>query len=278
MRKFILSLPARLQVIFVPASVIILAFTIASLFGKLFDEQQLQANADLISSVYEVMGTIYAILLTFTLWGVWQNYTKAETAVQQEAYAILDLIHVIEASPRWESMRLRETVLSYLEGVVSCEWGYLKDMKSQIMHLRERSHHASMKIVQVVQGITPEGSRETAIFSQALILLDNWLDARRTRILMAYGNTAKSLWPLLVTGAFVLFAFHGLFVAQTLGIWITLLAGTSLVIGLTFYLIFTLDCPFTGTPSIDSEPFQLALNILENPTKSVHAESGAMLA
>ena len=278
MRTFILSLPARLQVIFVPATVIILAFAIASLFGKLFDEQQLQANADLISSVYEVMGTIYAILLTFTLWGVWQNYTKAESAVQEEAYSMLDLIHMVEASPRWESMHFREAVLSYLEGVVSCEWDYLRDMKSQIMHLREHSHPASIKIVQVVQGIHPEGPRETAIFSQVLTLLDNWMDARRTRILMAYGNTAKSIWPLLVTGAFVLFAFHGLFVAQTLGIWVTMLAGTSLVIGLAFYLIFTLDCPFTGTPSIDSQPFQLAVNILKRPAQSVHTESGAMLA
>jgi hypothetical protein len=37
-----------------------------------------------------------------------------------------------------------------------------------------------------------------------------------------------------------------------------------LVIGLTFYLIFALDSPFDGSLSIDSEPFELVINILED--------------
>jgi hypothetical protein len=114
-----------------------------------------------------------------------------------------------------------------------------------------------------VQNIAPQGEREVAIFSEVLRLLDNWLDSRRLRILIAHGNTARSIWPLLLIGALVLFAFHGLFVAQTMGIWITLLGGSALVIGLAFYLIFTLDCPFSGEPSVDVEPFTLIVGLLK---------------
>ncbi len=252
MRAFLLSFPARLQVFIVTGATMASAFAIATFISLFFDVGHLKANTDLISSVYQVMGTIYAILLTFTLWGVWQAYTNAEAAVQKESYALLDLVHVFESSPRWEHFGIRKAALKYLEGVIQQEWSLLKDMTSSVINLREQSHFTTVEIVQAVQNINPEGEREFTVFAQALRIMENWMDARRTRILTAYGNTAKALWPLLLIGALVLFAFHGLFVAETLGIWVALLAGTSLVIGLTFYLIFTLDCPFAGVPSIDS--------------------------
>lgn len=262
MRPFLLSFPLKLQIILVTGSTVIIAFVIALICSRFFDLSQLKVNTDLISSVYQVMGTVYAVLITFTLWGVWQSYTEADISVQKEAYALLDLVHIIEASPRWKKFNIRETVLSYSKNVVEQEWKTLKDITNAVINLREQNHSTSIKIIQAVQDIIPEGERELTIFAQTLTLLNHWLDARRTRILIARGNSAKALWPLLLTGAFVIFAFHGLFVAQTSGIWTILLAGISLVIGLTFYLIFTLDCPFAGFPCIDSEPFNLAIYLL----------------
>lgn len=264
MRARLLALPVRIQVYIVTGSTVAAAFAIAMFFSLFFEVGHLKDNTDLISAVYQVMGTIYAILLTFTLWGVWQAYTNAEAAVQKESYALLDLVHVFDAAERWKEIGLRRAALQYLEAVVKEEWVQLKDMSNNVINLRDQCRGSTLKIIQAVQSVNPEGEREMTVYAQALRIMENWLDARRTRILTAYGNTAKALWPLLLTGAFVLFAFHGLFVAETLGIWATLLAGTALVIGLTFYLIFTLDCPFAGVPCIDSEPFELAIHLLKN--------------
>jgi hypothetical protein len=267
MRSFLISLPLKLQLAIIVFSTMAIALIIALLTSSLFDLQQLKTNTDLISSVYQVMGTIYAILLTFTLWGVWQNYTEANNSVQREANALLDLVHIVEASPRWSKYNISETASIYANWVVKTEWATLKIITNDDINIHERDHSASRKITQLIQSITPEDEREFTIFSQTLTLLNKWLDARRTRILIARGNSAQSLWPLLLTGAFVLFAYHGLFVAETLGIWVALLSGVSLVIGLTFYLIYTLDCPFAGYPCIDSEPFRLAMNLLNQHNK-----------
>jgi len=264
MRSLLLSFPTKIQIILIVGLTIAAAFSTALICGMFFDIDQLKTNTDLISSVYQVMGTIYAILLTFTLWGVWQNYSDAAASVQNEAYALLDLVHVVEATSQWTNMDIRHAALIYAERVVKQEWTTLKDITNDVINIREESHSNSVEIIQMVQAIHPEGARELTIFSHALTVLNDWLDARRTRLLIARGNSAKALWPLLLTGAFVLFAFHGLFVAETVGIWITLLAGTSLVIGLTFYLIFSLDCPFAGVLSIDSEPFCLAIRLLKD--------------
>jgi len=263
MRLFLASLNGKYQAILIICLTIVIAFTLAMISSRFFDEIQLTSNTDLISSIYQVMGTIYAILITFTLWGVWQNFTSADTSVQNEAYALLDLVHILEASPTWENGNIRNAVLAYVTLVVTQEWAMLKTLTNTTINLRENNNSSAMQVIHAVQNIIPNNERDSILFGQALTILNRWLDARRTRLLIARGNSAQALWPLLFTGAFVLFAFHGLFVAKTIGIWATLLFGTALVIGVTFYLIFTLDCPFEGSLSIDSEPFVLAMNILK---------------
>jgi hypothetical protein len=131
-----------------------------------------------------------------------------------------------------------------------------------------------VRIVHLVQSIKPSNPREVAIFSQSLSLLSAWLDARRVRILMAKGNTARALWPLLVTGAVFLFSFHGLFTASTMGLWILLLLCLSAVVGLSFYLIFSLDCPYAGKLCVDVGPFYWAISSLQNyaPHDLMHDE------
>jgi hypothetical protein len=262
MRSVLLSLPAKLQIITVVGVTMIVAFIVAGLSGAFFELAQLKTNTDLISSVYEVMGTVYAILLTFTLWGVWQSYTETDAAVQNETFALLDLVHIVETSTQWTNLHIREIALTYVRGVINKEWGSMKNITNSVINIREHSQSPCMKIVHAIQSIQPDAGKDLTVFSHALTLLASWLDARRSRLLMARGNKANALWPLLLVGAIVLFSFHGLFVTETVGIWIILLTGISLVIGLTFYLIFTLDCPFAGSPSIDSEPFQLAVELL----------------
>lgn len=264
MRRFLLGLPEHFQAVLFIAFTILVAFLSAYVCSLFFDTDQLAANSALISAVYQVMGTIYAILLTFTLWGVWQNFSSATTSVQNEAYSLLDLVHTIEASTDWQEINIRLVALTYATEVAQKEWPKLKNYTNSVINQREYTHPACMEVVRAVQRITPQNEKDSALFTQTLNLLANWLNARRSRMLIARGNSAKALWPLLLTGAVVLFAFHGLFVAQTVGIWATLLFGTALVIGLTFYLIFSLDCPFAGSLCIDAEPFELAINILKS--------------
>ena len=110
--------------------------------------------------------------------------------------------------------------------------------------------------ISAVQFLAPANARETAVFEQALVVLNSWLDARRKRLQSASGGSAAALWPLLLAGAIVLFAFHGLFVAKSTEVWAALLLGLSSVVGLAFYLIFSLDSPFTGSLSAHVGPFQ----------------------
>src|ERR1700722_18107326 len=111
MRLFLLSLRPAYQIIFIIGLTVVLAFLAAIVCGMFFDVHQLEGSIDLSSSVYQVLGTVYAILLTFTLWGVWQKFNDASSSVQQEAYSLLDLVNIIEASPNWKNIDIRSTSL-----------------------------------------------------------------------------------------------------------------------------------------------------------------------
>lgn len=267
MRTRLLSLSAIWQTTIIVGSTVGLAFIIAYSLSLFFDTHQLEANTDLSATVYQVLGTIYAILLTFTLWGVWQNFSLADASVQNEAYTLLDLVHMLEGVTSWEHIQIRSAALTYTQLVLEKEWPHLKNMTDDYINIQEANNCKPMQLVYLIQEITPSTERENIIFNQALTLLANWLDARRQRLLAARGNSAKALWPLLIAGAFVLFSFHGLFVAKTIGIWCALLFGVSLIIGITFYLIFILDCPFSGYFCIDVEPFKYAFNVLKAKRK-----------
>jgi hypothetical protein len=265
MRSLMLSLSPKLQKFYITLATIFFAFIIANISRQFFNAEDLARNTDLITSTYQVLGTIYAILITFTLWSVWQNYAKADEAVQNEAYTLLDLVHILESCDNWKKSNIRAIAFSYTNEVLHQEWPMLRSVSNKTIITSLSCRKKAMEVIRCVQIIVPNGEREDALYSQALTLLSNWLDARRTRVLIAKGNSANALWPLLLTGALVLFACHGLFVVRNEGIWNMLLAGFSVVIGITFYLIFTFDSPFSGSPSIGSEPFELAANYLMNP-------------
>jgi hypothetical protein len=262
MRSFLLSLPEKLQIVVVVITTIIVAFVSAIIVRQFFDVHQLESNLSLITSVYTVLGTLYAVLLAFSVTGVWQDFSKALMYVQKEADALTDLVHMVDAIDEKKQLNFRSLALAYAAVVVNVEWPTLADMSNNFLSVHEASHNASLILMQAILAIKPENERQQIIFAQALSLLNNWEDARRTRIMLARGDSAKALWPLLIAGGVILFAFHGLFITASTGIWAGLLLGLSFTIGLAFYLIFTLDCPFTGIPKVEPAPFTWVLDIL----------------
>ena len=257
LRPFLLSLPERLQIVVIVGVTVIAAFAVAIATRALFDFPRLVADTQLTTAVYGVLGTIYAVLLAFTISGVWQNFNRAAATVQTEADALSGLVHIIDAFPADQPQIIRSLIFSYAQ-LVLAEWEALAVVARRQGLAQDLSLEVTA-LINSIQALKPINARETAVFGQALVMLNAWLDARRNRLQSANGGYAEALWPLLIGGSLVLFAFHGLIVAKSLEVWGALLLGLSLVVGLSFYLIFSLDSPFTGSLSAHAGPFQWLL-------------------
>jgi hypothetical protein len=258
MRSFILTLPAKLQPVVIIGSTIVAAFVVSLLTRAFFNAKQLELDGALTSSVYGTLGTLYAVLIAFVVSGVWQSFSNAGTAVNSEANSLADLVLVTNSISVERGGKTREAAQAYVQSVID-RWDLLERATRNNQPAEEINLDTSILLVRSILAIKPDGAREIELYAQALDLTAVWLDARRTRLRSARGNTAGALWGLLIAGAFVLFAFHGLFVTHAWVVWAVLLLGFSLIVGLAFYLIFSLDSPFTGSLSARPEPFQWLL-------------------
>jgi hypothetical protein len=254
MRSYILSLPAKVQPVVIISSTVVAAFVVSLLTRMFFNLQQLELDSALTSSVYGTLGTTYAVLVAFVVSGVWQSFSTAKTAVNSEANALADLLLVIGSISAERTGRTRASAKAYVQSVIE-RWDLLERATRDKRPAEEINLDTSLALVRSVLAIKPGDACELVLYAQALDLTGIWLDGRRTRLRSARGNTAGALWGLLIAGAFVLFAFHGLFVTHAWVVWAVLLLGYSLIVGLAFYLIFSLDSPFTGRLSAGPEPF-----------------------
>ncbi len=262
MRSYILSLPAKLQPIVIIGSTVVAAFIVSFLTRTFFSDQQLALDNGLTTSVYGTLGTTYAVLIAFVVSGVWQSFSDAGSAVKREANALTDLTFVVGSFSDETSARIRESARAYVKGVVE-RWDLLALAARNNVPTEEINLDTSCALVAAILDIKPADAREVELYGQSLDLLGLWLDARRARLRSAEGNTAGALWGLLIAGAFVLFAFHGMFVTHAWVVWAVLLLGFSFVVGLAFYLIFSLDSPFTGRLSAGPGPFVWLLKEFE---------------
>ncbi len=264
MRSFILSLPVKLQPVVVIGSTILASFAVSSLMRLFFSGQQVALDNGLITSVYGTLGTTYAVLIAFVVSGVWQNFSDADNAVKGEANALTDLILLINSFSGEKNRHIRESARVYVHSVVE-RWDLLARAGCNNTPAEEINLDTSSALVAAILSIRPGDAREIELYGQALDLMGIWLDARRSRLRSAKGNTAGALWGLLIAGGFVLFAFHGMFVTHVWTVWAVLLLGLSFVLGLAFYLIFSLDSPFVGKISAGPAPFLWLLRDFDQP-------------
>ena len=262
MRSYILSLPSALQPVFIIGSTVAAAFAVSLITRSFFSVQQLEADMGLTSAVYGTLGTIYAVLIAFVVSGVWQTFSNAGAAVSCEADALTDMVFILSRLPSEKTAETRGVARAYVQSVVE-RWNDLIRATVRNEQPEEITLDTSSALTRSVMAIQPGNEREQIIYAEALRLMATWLDARRNRLRSARGDTAKALWGLLITGAFVLFAFHGMFVTHIWAVWAGLLLGLSLIVGLSFYLIFSLDSPFTGGLSAGPEPFQWLLQAFD---------------
>jgi hypothetical protein len=253
-RLFLLLLPGKLRAAIILGATMTSAFAAAIATRTLFDINQLVADIELTRSVYGVLGTMYGILLAFAISGIWEKYKAAVVSVHAETDALLGIGYILGASPTEQTKEIRSKALAYAKLVVD-EWHMLGEVARREVAPMDLSYDAAMALLHAVQSLKPSNDRETVVFEQAIVTANDWLDARRKRLQSAIGGNAAAIWPLLISGALVLFAFYGLFVAKSTEVWAALLIGLSLVVGISFALIFSLDHPFTGR-SIHAGPFR----------------------
>jgi hypothetical protein len=235
----------------------LLASVAISLIGllvvrKLAPANWLHANNEVAGNYLQTIGTIYAVLLAFVVFVVWQQHNEARCAVEAEANELSDLYRVTHALPN--SQRALDCIVAYGRSVVDEEWPAMgRGVASP------KTDSALKDVWQAILAISLKTNVEEALYSEALARFNDLSDARSHRLFCSLLRLPPSLWVLLMTngclvvGSMWIFGLASFFAHALMTI---ALAGS---IAFILFLVADLDNPFWGSWVLQPHAFQRVL-------------------
>lgn len=236
----------------------------ASVAGLAFVRSRVARNDlithnDVAGPILAIIGTILAVMMSFMVLGVWQEYDGAAQVVQSEAGALSDIHHLADGFPNPFRNRIKAKVDKYIELVINVEWN---DMKRGGESLE--AHNTAYEIESLISRFRPATMNEVNLHSAALALAQQFLDARRLRIHDNEQSIPSLLWAGMLFIGFVTIVFSYYFRVERPAAQYVMVIALACVITLTFTILAELDLPFRGNVSISSISFQRAYNTIHN--------------
>jgi hypothetical protein len=204
-RAWLESLPVLLD-----AAIFLGGFTVATMLAglglaKIVPHDVRREHNDLAGFILAVIGIVYAVLLAFVAFGVWQRFDQAESRVYDEA-GMLTIVYRDASSFGLQSRRLRGDIRDYARTVAREEWATMASGGS--------SQRARAQIETVDREIRdlPATTRPLQnIQAQMLSSIEESLVDRDARLSMSATGVNGVMWIVLVLGAMLTVGFTYLF-------------------------------------------------------------------
>ncbi len=194
-----------------------------------------------------IIGTAYAVLLSFVVVVVWQEYDASDTVVSTEAGAVADLHRLSDALPEPLGTTLKRELDDYTRLMIAVEWPAMRHGGWS-----PEAQHLSRVITAQIGSAIPHNAAQQNALALALNVDRTMLDARRQRLHDNATGIPLILWATLWSVAVVTLGFSYLFGMENVRIQLMMTAALTITIALMFVLIAELDYPFRGDTSISA--------------------------
>jgi len=212
----------------------------------------LRANNEVAGNYLQTLGTIYAVLLAFVVFVVWQQHNETRCAVENEANKLSDLYRIMQALPG--TQRVQDCVRTYGRVVVDEEWADMARGRCSW-----RAGQALEDVWQALQGVEPGGGREEALYAEALARFNDLSDGRSHRLYCSLLRLPPSLWVLLLTNGGLVVGSMWIFGLESFGAHALMTVALAGSIAFILFLVADMDNPFWGAWQVGPEAFERAL-------------------
>lgn len=205
---------------------------------------------DVAGPIIGTAGTILAVVLSFMVVVVWQEYDTSAANVQREASAIADLHHLALGLPAPLRGVLQRDLDRYTDLIVSDEWPLMQHGKRSVL-----AHMLAYDVERDIVTYVPNTPHLETLQARALDLVQIFADARRQRLFDNDQGIPPFMWVSMLLLSAVTIAFTYLFRVDNLRAHLAMTVGLSAIVALIFVLIAELDYPFRGDISISPAAF-----------------------
>ena len=203
------------------------------------------------------IGTIYAVLLAFIVFVVWNRYNEAQAAVEQEANNIQDLFRISLALSDPTRGELCVAIERYLAKVTEAGWqamarGEALDSVDSLVN----------RIWQLLAEYAPDAGRDQVLYEAALDRFDRLNELRNERLVRGRTHLSSPMEGLILLGGLLTVGSMTLFRLDSAvpHVVMTLLLAT--MVFAVLFLIHQLDQPFDGLQQVSAGPLRLVLRMI----------------
>jgi hypothetical protein len=215
-----------------------------------------ERHNDLPVPIFQTAGTIYAVLLAFSVIAVWQGYGAAKDNVAEEASTLTTLYRQTNGLPDPQQLLLRGLLREYTQAVIVDEW----PIQAETGGASPLARKALGDIYRAYRSVDPKvaASPIGVEFLQTMRIV---AADRNRRTLEASETLPAVLWiGLLVGGAIVIGMTFLLYTEATYPhILSSVLLAT--LIGTLLFITLVLHRPFEGPLAIPPDSFRHSLAV-----------------
>jgi Protein of unknown function (DUF4239) len=261
---FLVSLPLWALIALIVVLPTAVAMVAQALIHKRVGVERLAQNNEIAGFKFATVGVIYAVLLGFTVIVVWEKFSAAENAVDQEAASIAALFRYAEGKES-QAVALRTALVNYATTAIRDEWPAM---------WRESESAATTRALDAVyeaaMALGAVGTRETADMAEVFAQLDNITSNRRVRLHLATGLVPGVVWVVLFSGAFLTVGFALFFGSKNLLAQVSMTGVLSVLVTLGLVVIVSIDHPFTGAVRVHPDPVEAVLAEMGGGERPLH--------
>lgn len=234
----------------IAALVVAMAAIAASVAGLIvvrrrFETSVFRGDHDVAGAILGVIGTLYAVLVAFTVVIVWTHFTDARAAADMEADKLGDLARLAGGLEAGRSQRVQALLRGYGTAVIQDEWPAMAQRRSSPV-----AAEALARLWSEYESMAPEGNREVAIYGQSIEQLGAMTDLRRQRLRSIEHDVPPLMWMVLIAGGAIVVCFTYLFAPERRTAHALMVAAVAAMVVLTLFLAYDLDNPFDGWPTV----------------------------
>src|SRR5262245_14377891 len=192
------------------------------------------------------LGTIFGLLVVFTIFQVWGDFDRAKIAVDREASALRTVVLLAGSFPGGPEIQIRSLIRRHIDEAIATEWPEMSKRSASL----KVAPPALAELLGFTLSLTPQSQGQIVAQREIVAALENSMDARRQRINLSRSTVNWVKWTcMFAQAACALIAIamvhtdNRAAAAIAMGIFATGVAVCAL-------LIASHDEPFTGEISV----------------------------
>lgn len=249
---YMLQVPFWLFFIAIVSVGILFGVLTTYLFRKFIKVKVLRSHNEVTGFLFLSIASFYALLLSFIVLVVWNQYNDTRSNVSKEGSSAMGLYRDIKFYPDTiESKQLMVSYLDFVYNVVDEEFPNMEHMK-----LSRKTPESLNKVFYKMEHLNPKNSFQIQLVAEMFSHLNELAKYRGLRVTSMQTEISPPMWLPIILGAFITICCAILLDVENISLHVFLNGLLGAFIGIFLFIIILLDHPFAGKQGIKPKSYK----------------------